>query len=146
MGSLRNLLSRRVSEEPSEPELRPEPMVRFHGSDIAVCTIQHFFYCLQFAKFGLCAKGWLGYRAGRYPGSRDTMVSLLKRVRDFEMHYIYSPATEAERTLQRFHQYLRNLNNSEILDKVFVWRTGVRKEANDGLRYSISAPFTTRKA
>jgi hypothetical protein len=121
-----------------------EGMVDFMGSKIAIHTLSHFFSRLEHAKFCLCAKGWLGYKAGRHPGARDEMVRILTENTELEVHYVFSPKSEAQSTLLRFLQYLRDPNpaiDPHIVERVHAWTTTVSEGENDGLRYNIASPF-----
>ncbi len=125
-------------------DAEPEGMVDFMGSKIAIHTIAHFFSRLEHAKFCLCAKGWLGYRTGRHPGARDEMMRVLTAHRDIQVHYVFSPDSEAERTILSFLQFLsdkKSSGDSNVIEQVHAWTTFADARSNDGLRYNIASPF-----
>lgn len=122
----------------------PEETVNFDGSKIEIHTLRHFFSKLEHAKFCLCAKGWLGYRAGRHPGARDEMVRILTEHSDLEVHYVFSPESEAQKSLERFLTFLSDrkaTGEGDLLRQVYAWTTSDDPEFNDGLRYNIASPF-----
>jgi hypothetical protein len=139
--ALNRLFTLSIEGKSLEPDLPAEPPVLFNGSNIAIKTVHEFFSCLPYAKFGLTTRGSIGYRRGRYPGGRNTLLSLLKNPEhSFQMHYVYSSGTEADNALLGFLQFIRS-NEPVAEDKVFVWHTSPSDGVDEILRYSLPYLF-----
>jgi hypothetical protein len=139
--ALLRLFTLSIEGKSLEPDIPAEPPVLFNGSNIAIKTVQEFFSCLQYAKFGLTTRGSIGYRRGRYPGGRDTLLSILKRPEHrFQMHYVYSSGTEADSALMGFWRFIKS-NEPVAASKVFIWHTSPSDGVDEILRYSLPCLF-----
>jgi hypothetical protein len=141
LDALVKLLTTIVLGTAPELELVPDPLVSFHHHLVAIRRIEHFFYCLQYAKIGIHLRGRYGYRAKPYPGARSRLLGLLKRSgSDLQMHYILEPTSPADKSVRSFLQLLQT-NETTIAPRVFLWHTEEKDGVNDILAYGVTSSF-----
>jgi hypothetical protein len=123
-----------------------EPMkdspATFDGGFAALRTINHVFYCLDFACAMFIFKGMQAFRIGRSQQVRERVVKILGRHPELILYYVFPEESEAERSLAAFHarQYVKESGVTRQIRSVSV----PKEKDLLGLGISPASPFVIR--